>query len=73
MILSKIFGIEEDKLKKLQNKGFMRSSVPYEEKIFETYQKYISQGKPTTDAVVQTGEDHNLSDRQVFRIIKKFH
>ena len=52
--------------------GFLKSTFRRNVSIYEKYLEYREQQIPATDAAVLVGDDFNISDVYVFRIIKKF-
>jgi hypothetical protein len=52
--------------------GFLKSTFRRNVCIYERYLQYREQNEPATDAIVHAADDFNISDRHVFRIVKKF-
>ena len=69
---SKIKTISKEQQDLLIKLGFLKSTFRRNVSIYEKYLLYREQGEPSTDAIVHTADDFNVSDRHVFRIVAKF-
>ncbi len=71
MSLSKKYGIEQDKIKRLVADGWLHCSLLKYEEGVKVYQESIAEGKPKLQAIANAAHAGKISERQVYNIIKR--
>lgn len=72
MTIAEKFGIPPEKVKELLASGLMNCSARKYEEMITVYENCVREGLPLTQAVSNAAEVGKISDRQFYKILKKF-
>lgn len=72
MSLAKKYGIPEETIKLMIKDGWLSCSVAKCEEIIVHYKRHVDAGVPKLEAVHRVEDEIKVSERHIYRILKKF-
>lgn len=70
--ICKKYNLSEDQFKNMVRDGWISTTVPHYDEIYESFKNNLSNSTGREDAIIKTSIAHNCDRSTVYRIIAKF-